>query len=30
VAECRVRLEEAWRVKAPPALARRLDDSRAR
>ena len=28
VAECRLRLEEAWRVKAPPAVARRLDESR--
>jgi hypothetical protein len=30
VAECRLRLEEAWRVKAPSALGRRLDESRRR
>jgi len=28
VTECRMRLERAWRVKAPPALSRRLDESR--
>jgi hypothetical protein len=28
VAECRIRLERAWRLKAPPALKRRLDESR--
>jgi hypothetical protein len=28
VAECRLRLEGAWRVKAPPALAKRFDESR--
>ena len=30
VAECRVRLEGAWRVKAPPALAKRFDESGTR
>ena len=28
VTECRMRLERAWRLKAPPALSRRLDESR--
>ena len=28
VRECRVRLEEAWRTKAPDALVRRFDESR--
>jgi hypothetical protein len=28
-AECRLRLEEAWRVKAPATLAKRFDESRA-
>jgi len=28
VTECRMRLEQAWRLKAPPALSRRLDESR--
>ena len=26
VTECRMRLERAWRLKAPPALSRRLDE----
>jgi len=26
--ECRMRLERAWRLKAPPALSRKLDESR--
>ena len=30
VAECRVRLEGAWKVKAPPALTKRFDESRTR
>jgi hypothetical protein len=28
VAECRLRLERAWRLKAPATLARSLDESR--
>ena len=28
VTECRMRLERAWRLKAPTALSRKLDESR--